>query len=484
MSNIWVVILLLFNFFYRLYIYFNTKVFGFGDYKLYLDAVEQINRVGYIPLQKGSFLYLNSYLGYFFKYVLNNFDYYFIFNCIIGSIATFIIYYFLRKVFNDGKIGLIYLIIISIYSEFIVLSSIFYTQIIEILMASIIILMVYKLHYVKNIYRSLLYISLIVLVINISYFFKGTMRYLWFIFFIISIFNMSGYKIFTKYIILTLLLLSVKFSLNIFYPDISSIINVHDINNSNAIGFIFMGHTLYGGDGGEGTFIYKENRQRYDFNYNKWLKDNNIPSHSTKSEVNFRKHEILKFITEHPFQWIQLQVYKIFRTFGIIPEGSSFTILFSGLFNYNWILTSLFLQIPFALIFILFILTFDFKIITNYINKKFSLIWVGLFVYWLCGTVFYGPFQERYRIPIMVIFIIPALSIFLSNFNYKTFTIDKKSLILKSISMLILFSIWGSQAYNALVINSDRYFNFVDEVNRSDQPDIKIRQLYNNTNNK
>ena len=93
-SNLLVFFVLAFNFLYRLYIYFHTNLFGFSDFKIYLSAIEEINNIGHIPLNNGPFLFMNAYLGYFFKYVLNNMDYYFVFNCILGTISTLLIYYF------------------------------------------------------------------------------------------------------------------------------------------------------------------------------------------------------------------------------------------------------------------------------------------------------------------------------------------------------------------------------------------------------
>ena len=42
---------------------------------------------------------------------------------------------------------------------------------------------------------------------------------------------------------------------------------------------------------------------------------------------------------------------------------------------------------------------------------------------------------------------------------------NNKSLLLKAISIILIFSIWTSQAYNALVKRKDRYLPFVENAN-------------------
>jgi hypothetical protein len=276
--------------------------------------------------------------------------------------------------------------------------------------------------------------------------------------------------------------MGVNLSLEKFYPSIYSVINVQDANTNSPGGnvFLFFGHTLYGGDGGEGHFIYPENKLKYELNYKKWMEENNFKSSSYNIEKQFRKKEIISFITEHPFQWVKLQAYKFFRTFGVVPEGFTFTILYSGIFKYNWILTALFLQTPFTLIIVLFLLCFDFRLFKQLLNNRLTWIWIGLFIYWLGATIFYGVFQERYRIPIMVIFIIPALSFFISRFSFRAYSQDKKSIILKTISIIFIFGIWSSQAHYALIIRSDRYFNFVNKVGGSNNPGATIQEFYKN----
>jgi len=210
------------------------------------------------------------------------------------------------------------------------------------------------------------------------------------------------------------------------------------------------------------------------------MEKNNVINPTQETLYKFQKHEILSFVSDHPFKWIKLQVYKFTRTFGIVPEGTTFQILYSGLFKFNWILTSLFLQIPFTLILILFILFFDFKIVKIILDDKLILIWLFLFIYWVGGSIFYGPFQERYRIPLMVIFIIPFLSIFLAQFNYYEFISNKFRITLKVIFLFLILSIWSFQGHHALVIKKDRYINFVNNTTNINDMVNKLDELGEN----
>jgi hypothetical protein len=248
-----------------------------------------------------------------------------------------------------------------------------------------------------------------------------------------------------------------------------------DVKKSYSL--VFWGHTLYGGDGGEATFIYAENKQKYIINYNNWLDENILSGISDLNEDDFRKDEIKRFVTKHPLMWIRLQIYKFSRTFGIVPEGQTFSILYSGIFQYNWFITALYLQIPFFIFITLIIFFFDIKVVKKYCMNRFFLTWVIFLGYWISAIVFYQSFQERYRIPVMVIFILPVFSIFISKFEIKSIFLGKPA-IFKSVVFSVILLSWVSQAYNALVVRKDRYFGFVNSVGQSDDPSSKIEYLW------
>ena len=467
-------LLLALHFVHRMIILFTTELFEFSDYSIFLDAIDRINTYGQIPLRHGFNLYLISYIGYFFKYTLRSPYLFYVLNALIATFASYLIYYFIVKSTRNIKIGAIYLASLLFYNEFIAVSSIFYTQVFEICFISLLLVFLYRLHYSKSVRQMILYGTCISVLIILSLFFKGTMRYMWLLFFILSVINFKDIHLFLKYSILSLTIVFSGLVLKNVSPRLYSVINSHSISEESTWGYIFLGHTLYGGDGGEGALIYPENITRYQTNYENWLLSKSITTPSSKAESEFRKSEILAFIRNEPHKWLGLQFNKLARTYGVVPEGSTFMILFSGLFNYNVLATSLYLQIPVILIFILLLLSFEPAIVRKLISRKFAWTWVFLFIYFVSATTFYGPYQERYRIPVIVIFFLPALSYQLYMFRIQSLYVRRRLSMCKAVGIVCVCSIWSFQAYEALVVNEDRYLNYINTVRESDD---SLRQI-------
>ena len=110
--------ILLINFSIRLLIYFNTTLFYFGDYQAYLNGIDLIKENGSIPLIQGNFVHFNSYIGYFFKHVLGNLDWYFIFNSLLGTATSFFVYLIAIKLSKNLLAGLLTVFIHTLYLEF------------------------------------------------------------------------------------------------------------------------------------------------------------------------------------------------------------------------------------------------------------------------------------------------------------------------------------------------------------------------------
>jgi hypothetical protein len=257
-------------------------------------------------------------------------------------------------------------------------------------------------------------------------------------------------------------------------------------DNVVANDFIFFGHTDYGGDGGEGSFIYPENQVRYDRALTQWCEKNNIVNPKQKDINKFQREEAIKFITHSPFAWIRLQATKFFRTFGVVPESNSFLVLYTGLLKEKLWLTAIFVVAPVALIILMFISLFSYTSLeklanTSIINhifsqeyktrqtadqtdykKHFLYFFIIIFLYYIIATIFFGQYQERYRLSIMTIFIIPILGYFVVNFN-KTQFFKKTSLIIKGIILMLLLTIWTFQAVNA-ISNETRLTKAIERV--------------------
>lgn len=450
--------LLLMNFIIRLVIYYNTTLFYFSDYSAYLRGIENIAKGGKQDLLIGNFLFTISYIGYFAKYILGNIHYFFILNCILATLTSFIIYYLTVKITGNRLAGIITIIIHTLYTEFMVFSSVFYTPVLMIFLLSLFLLFIYLYLNSVKISGRILYLFLTILVYLFTFFFKPELKYFPLFLILFSLFFIRSNRIFFfKVLSLSFLLLTSYYLLHT-----SGAISQPKGNTiSNA--FVFFGHTNYGGDGGEGSFVYPENKVRYEAALTEYCKTNNITPPTTIDYNAFQNQEIKKFITQHPVKWIELQFTKFFRTFGVVPETTSFKVLYSGLLNENLWLTSIVVVAPVALIILLFIAFFNFSAIKLLFNRQhFLYIYCLLFFYYLIATVFYGQYQERYRLPLMVAFIIPALGYFISTFNKKEF-LNKTSMIIKGSVIVLFLTVWVFQAKKA-ISNKQRFENAMESV--------------------
>lgn len=486
----------LINFLLRILIYFKTNLFAIGDFKVHLKAIEDIANGNGQALASGNFLFAISYIGYFCKYFLGSLDYFFIINSLLGTTATALISGVVFFVTAQKPASLLTLAILTIYSEFMVFSSVFYSSVIMIFLLVTLIIFLFRYyasHPIKN------YISfgfLTGLLIAVSFFFKQELIFLP-LFLIIMALVLRKEKLFLKKTIaLSAIILG---STLLFY---SSGLLTRSGNEMLANDFIFFGHTDYGGNGGEGAFVYPENKARFETALAEYCKTNNIIKPTRKDYNSFQKNEVVKFITQHPFEWIKLQFGKFFRTFGIVPETISFKVLYTGLLKGKLWLTSVIVVAPVAVIIILFILFFNLTAIKHLIGlrasgialrsrkaedgvglqadkdkknrtsrqspvagnpiKFFLYVYLMLFIYYLIATIFFGQYQERYRMPLMVVFIIPALGFFIASFNKEQF-FKRSSLIIKSFIIVLFLTIWTFQAKKA-ISNKQRFQNAIESV--------------------
>jgi hypothetical protein len=452
----WLVLslLLILNFALRLLIYFKSNLFYFSDYKVYLNAIETIANGEKQYLLVGNLLFSISFLGYFFKYALGNLDLFFVFNCLLGTLSSLVIYSLVVKVTGLTLAGIITVIIHSVYTEFMVFSSVFYTPVIMIFLLSLFLLLMF--FYMESKSKTIVIVSLIssLIVFSLTFFFKPELKYLpWFLL-IPGVFLIKKSISVSKKILLLAFLLS-PFS---FLLEHSGIITRPETNViSNA--FVMFGHTDYGGNGGEGAFIYPENKKRYDEALREYAKVHNLTAINRSDYNAFHKQEIKNFIINHPVKWVRLQFTKFFRTFGVVPETTSFKILYTGLFKENLWLTSIIVVAPVSIIILLFVLFFDRKTLSLQDCKTdyFLYVYFTIFIYYIISTIFYGQYQERYRMPLIVCFIIPVLGYFIASLRKDQF-LKKSSIVFKGIIIGLLVILWSFQAKKAIV-NEQRLEN-------------------------
>ncbi|MGQ9621342.1 MAG: hypothetical protein ACUVTX_10225, partial [Bacteroidales bacterium] len=265
-------ILLIVNFLFRVTVFKTTTLFRFSDYTAYLDAVIKLQTGEKVYLLNGNFLFAISYLGYFAE-KLGSFEIFFVFNCLLGTTTGLVIYILLKRVTGSAVAGLVSLVILTLYTEYVVFSSVFYTPVIMIFLVSLLLLSLwYYITVEKGIWLiSAAFSSTIILIV--TFFFKPELKY--FPYFLI-IFSSAFYFIgLSKKFLKRILLLSIMMVLSNALFNYSGLLT-HPEDNVIANDFVFFGHTDYGGDGGEGAFIYPENKERYEKAWKMYCMENNI----------------------------------------------------------------------------------------------------------------------------------------------------------------------------------------------------------------
>jgi hypothetical protein len=223
---------------------------------------------------------------------------------------------------------------------------------------------------------------------------------------------------------------------------------------------IFWGHTFYGGLGGEVGFIFPENEKRYNEKFGQYLTTNNIDSVTPDVVKQFRTSEVKSLITNQPHVWLFLLVKKVFYTFGSVPQKDGLLMLYKGKLKMPWVVSALILQLSYAAILIMFLITVDLnvkKILQD--NYKRIIYFVGLYL--IGGICIFSAYQERYRPVIFVCFFIPVIAMNFDKFTGILLKENRRELVVKLILILILLAVWVYQAYEALYIYHDRYFKVV-----------------------
>jgi len=223
---------------------------------------------------------------------------------------------------------------------------------------------------------------------------------------------------------------------------------------------LFWGHTMYGGHGGEGSFVYPENENKFNERLKQFAALHNIDTITPDVTMRFRRSEIKEFIKNEPHKWLLLQVKKIVYLFGSVPQKDGLLMLYEGKIKIPWAISALIIQISYAVILIMFLITVD----LNYkkiIHDKYKRIIYFIGIYLITGICIFSFYQERFRVVIFVCFFIPVIAINFNKFKDILLKENRRELIIKLIIMLILLAVWIYQAYEALYIYHDRYFKVV-----------------------
>lgn len=454
-NNYLIFILLFFHFLINIAIYLNTNTFyeisesgsNFDAYYLLIKGVKLL------PMN-GHFFLTSAFIAYFINLVTGNgILYYFIFHIILSTITVFVIYktiYFITK--SKGK-ALIAVILIMFYLEYNLLGSIFYNQLYEIFFTSLLLFTLIAYNDEKKIQNLIVLGLSILLVLFASMFFRKTLFFIFALFILLLLFNFKNKLNLIKFSLLAILCFFIVMKLNPY-----KMFNSGYIDESSTV---FWGHTFYGGLGGEVGFIFPENEKRYNEKFKQYLIENNIDSSSPGVSDQFKWSEVKSLILHEPHKWLFLQAKKTFYTFGSVPQKDGLLMLYQGKTKMPWMLSALILQLSYAIILIMFLLSVDINYKNIFQDSHKRIIYL-LGSYLFGGICIFSAYQERYRPVIFVCFFIPVIAINFNKLKYILHKENRRELIIKLIIILILLAVWIYQAYEALYIYHDRYFKVVE----------------------
>ena len=453
-NNYLIFILLIIHFTINIAIYFNTSTFyEISDCDAVFDAYYSLLRgVKLLPIA-GYFFLTPAYIAFFIhKLTGGGLFYYFIFQIFLSTVNVYIVYkiiLYITKSINQANAGAL---LIVLYSEYSLLGSTFYNHIYETFFLSAFLLLLIIFNDRKKTRDIVFYSVLILLIIYFSMFFRRTFIFIYLIFIFLLLLNTKDRINLTKYAVLAVSSFIILFFYNPY--------KLYNSNYQDSSATLFWGHTLYGGLGGEGSFVYPENEERYNKRLEQYVKLNKIDTVTQEVIEQFRIAEIKTFIKNEPHKWLLLQAQKVFYTFGSVPQRDGLLMLYRGKIKMPWEISALILQLPYAILLIMFLLSVDLKY-KNILMDSYKRIIYFMGLYLIGGICIFSAYQEKYRPVIFVCFFIPVIAVNLNKLKNILHKENRRELIIKLIIILLLFTVWIYQAYQALYIYHDRYFKVV-----------------------
>lgn len=442
--------------------YINTTTFhGISEAGALLGNYERImNGARPSPLYGFYWFFTPAYIAYGLTMVFGSLHAYFVFQCLLSVLAAFIAYRITLLLSNSRKSAFLALLLVSVFTEFSLLSSVFYTQVYEILFAAVFLWMLLKSVSAGTSGKSWLYLVIMDLAVMLSLLFRNTLIAVPGYLFILGV-----YLLFRKKSALSLRILLQALLLGCLIFVIKPLDLLREgggASTKNLTTASFWGHTTYGGKGGEVGFIYPENEKLFNQRLGTYAADRGLDASDPAVAARFRKYEVNRFITQEPHRWALLQAKKFFYTFGIIPSRDSLKMLVEGRLDIGWLLSAALLQIPFVLIMILFLAAVGknpFRFLKAGISK---VILYSFGLYLISAICFYGTWSERYRIVIILLFFIPVIAINLPKLGFKSIKLYQK--IITAMLLVVFLSVWAYQAHEVMVTDKDRYFGALDRM--------------------
>ena len=448
------IILLGLNLILNLLLFYNTTSFFVSEAGSNYDFLKAIENGEKPALFESSYRSILAYIGYFFKAVTGTLDAFFWFQGLLATLSVYILYLICLKVTDKKITALFSVLLATILLDYHLLTPVFYYQIFEIFFVLLVIYLVLLMIEKKKIMKSI-GVLIAPVVIYFSVYFRSMLLYFWLLLIIMSIFVIlkKEYQLFWR--------LAATGAITLILFTILPHSNYRNMDRPPVNDFIFFGHTLYGGDGGEGAFIYEENQVRYKEKLEEFMIKHNYDLLTNRIRNEFQRNEIKEFISKTPHKWLWLQVRKVAYTFGIVPVRDSLKLLTTGKLHLKWYLSAFIIQVPYAIILLIFVvlIVLFFKV-TDINNIKLLFMFSVLF-YLIAGTCLYGHYQERYRHVVILAGILPISAFYFSKFIdwFSQRSIKRGRFILLILILFIILSHWSYQVYDALVLNKERFIN-------------------------
>lgn len=442
------------NLIIKLLFYYNTTAFDIAEAKsnfTFLRAIERGESLGFFL---DNFRSILAYIGYFFKATFGSLGAFYWLQALLATCSVYLLFLICQLLTSRMAASLFAVFLATIFVDYHLLTPVFYYQIFEIFIVFVVLYLVLLIIDERKIMKTA-GVLLIPAVVYLSIFFRSTLIYFWLLLIVLSVLVLlrKDYR------------LAVRLALNgiliLLLFDLLPLSHYREVGRPMNNDFTFFGHTLYGGDGGEGSFVYNKNETRYRKKLQQFMIRRNYKEFTNDVRIEFQRNEIREFISRTPHKWLWLQARKVIYTFGIIPARDSLILLTTGKLPLKWSMSAFIIQVPYALILltfvVLFILFFNMDDLKNF---KFLFIILMLF-YLIASTCFYGVYQERYRHVVMLGGMIPLAAFYFGKYSDRDSqsSISRKRYFVAAVVLLCIFVSWGYQSYRALVLNKDRYVN-------------------------
>jgi hypothetical protein len=449
-------LLLIFNLAIKLLVVCNTTQFQVSEAGSTYNFLREIENGKKPALYEGNYRTILAYIGHFFKSKTGTLHAFFWFQALLATFSVYLLFLICFRLTNEKHLALYGVILATILMDYHLLTPVFYPQLSDIFFVLLVTYLALLLIDGQGI-MSKAALLLVPVLMYVSVFFRSTLQYFYMLLILVALFLLIRRRTAASIRLgiasaLTLLLFTL-------FPH-------GNFANKTALtlnDFRFFGHTLYGGDGGEGAFIYPRNEERYKQRLKEFMTVRQYKTLTVQIRNEFQEREIREFIVRTPLKWLYLQVRKIAMTFGIVPIRDSLEILSTGKLPMKWYLGGFFIQAPYAMIIVAFIaLTVLFFRISDLANARTFFVFLVLF-YLIAATCLYGHYQERYRHVVILGGLIPIMSVFFSRLierqNKTAIGLNRKVLLVLAFFVLIMH--WGFQAYNAMSANKERYLKAI-----------------------